>query len=270
MNTDKTIDYIEENHCSVSRFGDGEIEIMLGISINFQDSTKELIRRLREVASFSENDKTFLCCIPDIFRGKKYNKVNYESYRFWDLRAAMFQGYWRKFFTARTLGDSLFSRFYMGRKTVNFERVISKIKRLFQDKNILFVEGDNSKLGVGNDLFGDIFSDKRKIARILCPDRNAFSFYSTILPTVLNYAPYYDVVIMALGPTASVLSFDLYQSGFWALDMGHIDIEYMWYLLKAKTKVTIPNKMVSEVSNTVEDTKNDNKYLRQIITRIGC
>ena len=36
--------------------------------------------------------------------------------------------------------------------------------------------------------------------------------------------------MIALGPTATVLAYDLAARGFWALDIGHIDLEYEWFL----------------------------------------
>lgn len=79
------------------------------------------------------------------------------------------------------------------------------------------------------------------------------------------------MVILALGPTATVLASALADCGVQALDIGHIDIEYEWFLKGTKTRVAVSGKYTNEVfkGNEVEDCK-DSRYLSQIIERIGC
>ena len=62
------------------------------------------------------------------------------------------------------------------------------------------------------------------------------------------------------------MAYDLARAGFQAIDIGHIDIEYEWYLMKATDKVPIKYKYVNEAlgGKHVRDT-NDSKYLSQII-----
>ena len=47
------------------------------------------------------------------------------------------------------------------------------------------------------------------------------------------------LILIALGPTATILAYDLYKLGYRAIDIGHIDIEYEWFLRKANTKIPI-------------------------------
>nr|WP_256218532.1 GT-D fold domain-containing glycosyltransferase [Bacillus sp. MUM 116] len=54
---------------------------------------------------------------------------------------------------------------------------------------------------------------------------------------------------MAFGPTATVLSFDLANCGYQAIDIGYIDIEYEWFLQKAEEKSPVKNKYIGEVPN---------------------
>lgn len=50
----------------------------------------------------------------------------------------------------------------------------------------------------------------------------------------------------------------------------HIDVEYEWLCMGAKTKVPIPGKYVNEVSSgrIQEDNTEDQKYQSEIIARI--
>jgi hypothetical protein len=42
------------------------------------------------------------------------------------------------------------------------------------------------------------------------------------------------LILISLGPTATVLAYDLAKLGYWAIDIGHIDNEYEWLKLEAK------------------------------------
>ena len=45
-----------------------------------------------------------------------------------------------------------------------------------------------------------------------------------------------SIILIALGPTATVLAYDLSKRGYQAIDVGHIDIEYEWFLNNASKK----------------------------------
>ena len=83
-------------------------------------------------------------------------------------------------------------------------------------------------MGVNNDLFDNV----KSIKRILCPIVNAFNIYEKILQEALKIKKN-KLILLALGPTASVLAYDLYHAGYQVLDIGHMDIEYEWFLRNA-------------------------------------
>lgn len=71
--------------------------------------------------------------------------------------------------------------------------------------------------------------------------------------------------MIALGPTATVLSYDLYKLGYHVIDIGHADIEYEWFLRKATKKIYIENKWVNEVpEKIIAETFYDEDYFNQI------
>ena len=51
---------------------------------------------------------------------------------------------------------------------------------------------------------------------------------------VQKYSPNEYLILLALGPTATVMAYNLAQKGYQAIDIGHIDIEYEWYRMGAK------------------------------------
>ena len=130
-----------------------------------------------------------------------------------------------------------------------------------------FVEGEYSRLGVGNDLFDGASS----IKRILCPSVDAFSCYDLIISTILSNVNKSSLLIIALGHTATVLAYDLSKLGFQAIDLGHVDVEYEWMKMRANDKMPICNKYVNEVEGGAIHTDcNDIIYNNQIIARVQC
>ena len=61
-----TLEFIKSSHCSISRFGDGEIKLISGKDLAFQPYSVELGNRLKEV--LSSNLQGHLVCLPDIFK----------------------------------------------------------------------------------------------------------------------------------------------------------------------------------------------------------
>ena len=45
----ESLKYIKHNHASVVRFGDGEIDLMTGHSIPYQDYNEKLAKRLQQI-----------------------------------------------------------------------------------------------------------------------------------------------------------------------------------------------------------------------------
>lgn len=81
--------------------------------------------------------------------------------------------------------------------------------------------------------------------------------------------PKNKLYLIALGHTATVLAYDMARLGFWAIDIGHVDIEYEWMRMGAKEKKAVPDKYVNEVPNgRIQTELDDPVYLSQIIGKI--
>ncbi len=247
----QTVEYIIEKKCSIARFGDGELDLMNGIGIKFQKADKNLRKRLIQVAE--SDDPDILICVPDIFgsRNELYGKFVRPAAKWWRKHLLFMRGKWYKHFGCknRVLGDTQISRFYVDvndkKRTADY---VVRLRSIWQDADIVFVEGKNSRLGVGNDLF----DNARSVRRIICPPENAFDRYAEILSKTVELTSENDLIICALGPTATVLSYDLAHFGRRCLDLGHVDIEYEWYLRGVQEKVTIAGKETYEVSDKIE------------------
>ena len=144
---------------------------------------------------------------------------------------------------------------------------VTKFKKIWDNRNILIIEGEKTRLGIGNDLF----NNSNCIKRIICPAEQAFNAYDKILQYIRSLKLDKDTLILiSLGPTATVLAHDIYYLGNQIIDFGHFDIEYEFYLRKATKPIKIPKKYVNEVIdgriNIAPET--DENYYSQIIYKI--
>ncbi|WP_287619908.1 SP_1767 family glycosyltransferase [Parabacteroides sp.] len=258
MTAKETVESIVTHNLSVSRFGDGEILIIKGKDIGFQPYSPELSKRLEEVLNTRKNNH--IVCIPRSI--VDLSPYTLKACVFWKWSFAKHFKLWLQFLkNDKIYGDSLFTRFYidMKDKTVTGNR-LAILKTLWNNRDLLIVEGLESRLGIGNDLFDNAHS----VQRILCPSRNAFSCYERIKAETLKFGKR-ALILIALGPTATVLAYDLAEQGYQAIDIGHIDIEYEWYLRGTQIKIPIKGKFVNECHSAGGELK-DNIYQRQIVS----
>ena len=162
--------------------------------------------------------------------------------------------------------SSTITRFYIDYEDKNgVSKYIKKLKKIWDQKDVVIVEGEKSRVGIGNDLFNNV----KTIKRIICPNINAFNKYNNIINSITRNVQKNKLILIALGPTATLLAYDLYKLGYQSLDIGHIDIEYEWYLRKAKKKIKIENKFVLEAFGKDRFSRvKDKKYYDTIIERI--
>lgn len=267
LSFDENIEQLKKKK-SLARFGDGEIRMVLSQNeqIGFQTKNVKLTQRLQEV--IKSNTPNLLIGLPDTF-GLNLN-FNLDSQIFWLGFNTVYAKKITKFIDLPnnvSYGDGQLTRFYMAFKDkTDIGYKIKRFKEIWENQQLLIVEGKDTKLGVGNDLFNNV----KSIERIICPSKNAFDKYDEIVSTVVNYAKD-RLVLIALGPTATVLAHDLSVLNFWAIDIGHIDIEYMWFKNKYSEKREIEGKAVNEAkTNTEASTIDiaDEAYLKSIIVNI--
>lgn len=264
MDSLSTIDAIVEKKLSVSRFGDGEFYVMGGGRNGFQHADNILAEKLKLI--FKEPLDNLLICIPESLRKFKGMRLESQDFALGFLLNNVKQIVLPFVPTNHTYGNSLFTRFYMMKKHKKFDNTyIESLKRIWAGGSILIIEGAGTRLGVGNDLL----HDAKTINRILCPDTNAFDRYDDIYNAAVSRAKNYDLILISLGITATVLAYDLSKAGYQAVDIGHIDMEYEWMKMGATTKCKVGNKRMAEIAGGQNETNcNDQKYLSEIICAI--
>jgi glycosyltransferase family protein len=253
----ETLDEIIKYNKSISRYGDGEYNLISGISHYFQTKSEELINRLSEILNSNEEK-----CLIGIYYPYKKEEL--------DLYTDKEANYWKKYSNEnkfklykiikqnKKFYSSAITKFYNEFKDKSIvPQYIEKHRKIWEGRDIIIVEGNTTRLGIGNDLF----NNTKSIKRIICPSSHAFNFYNKILEAVLQFDKN-NLILISLGPTATILSFDLCKLGYQAIDIGHTDYAYESFLEKRETqKYKSGAKNISESQKVI--------YNQQIVNRIG-
>lgn len=253
---------------SISRFGDGELGTLFGITPEFQEYDEKLVSRLMEVLdSAGKNEPDHYVAIP--YAMKSVRGLTKASKWFWLTWAAQNRHKLSVLYGGSShFLDSQISRFYINRMSREESlHYLGLWQSLWNGKKVLLAEGCLTRFGVNNDLFDGCST----VYRVLCPAKNAWSSYESILETVVRAVESLNVelVLIALGPTATVLSFDLAKLGIQAIDVGNMDMEYEWFKRGSNEKSPIVGKYTYEVigGDIVADV-NDERYQSEIVAII--
>ena len=259
---DETLDYIIENKSSLIRFGDGEINMLAGHSIPYQDYDEELVSTMRDIIG-QESRKELVVCLPDAFTDRF--RFTYWAIPFWKDHMDHYMDFYRELCSDSWYGSTFVSRPYIDFEDKSQAKAqFEKLKSIWENRDLLIVEGATSRSGVGNDLFDEANS----IKRIICPSHSAFSRVHEIEQEIEKHAAG-RLILCMLGPTAKVLAYHLSRKGHQVLDIGHIDSEYEWMKMGAKTKVKFSHKHTAEY-NFDQDIEfiEDETYNSQIVAKI--
>ena len=262
---DELLEIILKEKKSLCRFGDGELEVMRKKErLWYQETNDKLAERLKEV--FNSNKEFIIIALPDNFG----NLEKYTEDAAYQIRAYLDKGNRESLMTMidqnRVYYDSYVSRPYIIYQNKKYAGHIFKLfKQIWSKRDVLIIEGSRSYTGVRNDLL----EGANNIQRIIAPSVNSFAVYDKILFLAREHATKDMLILVSLGPAATVLAYDLALEGIQALDIGQLDNEYEWFLRKVDERVGIPGKCVAELNywHDVAEIK-DVQYEEQVIARI--
>lgn len=264
ISNEDTLELLINSKKSIVRYGDGEFH-MIGKTENlgFQQINAELSKRLKEILISDKSN----CLIALPIGLHSINGFNAVGSYFWKQFIVFHYKKYIDYFDFKKIYCSAnVTRPYMDFSNHrNTERYFDRMKDLWKDKKVLIVEGEMSRLGVGNDLF----SGAHAIDRIVTLSQNAYILYPQIVEACKSIIHDYDLVLASLGPTATVLGYDLCDFGVQVIDIGHIDLEYEWFVRGVTQKIEIEGKHVNELSYTIDEQPSpDPIYIGQIIKTI--
>ena len=222
---EKTVSLIRERKASLCRFGDGEFSLMLGKSIPFQQRNGNLQKLLKEALTCRSSN--LLIGIPDVFSSldffsdssksfwRKYMTFNrYQLYEYLD-----FEYEYQNAFISRPNNEFIYK---------SHEEILDHfgiLQGIWDNQDCVLVEGGKEGKSENN-----IFDNMKTVTKIVAPSRDAFGSYKEILSEIKKNDKS-KLIIISLGPTATILAYLLAQEGYQAIDIGHINKDYNQFLL---------------------------------------
>jgi glycosyltransferase family protein len=214
----ETLEAIRKRRASIARYGDGELEIMIGGGIHFQEYDPELARRLRRILRSPRPD--FLIGIP-----------NFDALR---IKTQSRKGSWqryRRIFSHLVRRNAEYHSAFVSRPAsiIGLESTgyFQQWQTLWTGREIVVVHHSTATAEHA------IFRAARGVHFVFCPAQNAFREYAAVLECAAAHCPRPDVLfLIAAGPMAGVLAWDLAQRGAQALDIGHLTAAYDEFMRK--------------------------------------
>lgn len=260
----EAIEKIVSEKKSLIRFGDGEFEIMAGRNrLVYQNYNRELASRLYNI--IQTDDEQMLIAIAN-----NYGDLDEYTDEVADAIREYMTEEVRAYHNSVLKEDKIYYDAYMFKSYFPYrdksktEERTALIKQIWDQRDVVIIEGNMTRTGQGNDLL----DNAKSIQRILCPLKEAYDCYNAILEEALKVSKD-KLILLVLGPTANLLAYDLVQQGYQAIDIGQIDMDYEWYRAGRGIRVPIPNKYVSQLPPAQVNTIEDDEYENQIIVRIG-
>lgn len=227
----ETIKTLYSTRKSMARFGDGEFNLIEGRDIGFQKASPEMASRLAEV--LKSDDENILIGIPDVFGSL-------------DAYCQHVRSYWREFLPQnrnriynllnlnKTYYDACFTGYAIQAAETNeecLEEYYAEMRKIWDNRNVVIIKGEGTETYVN-----DIYDNAKSVKYIYAPKAHAFEHYDDILESAKKESK--DCLfIIVLGPTATILAYDLAKLGFQALDMGHLAKDYDWFMRKEEKLV---------------------------------
>lgn len=256
---DETIDVLLNTEKSMVRFGDGEIVMIKGGDLMLQKASPEIAEGLAGILAYPHDD--LIVTIPDIF--ETLSDHHRESRQFWrDHLLFCRKTYERYCNPDRVYYSTFVSRcYYYAADRSGCSAQFAKIRKIWENRDIVVVEGERTHNGVGNDLL----DTARSIERIICPPSNAYEAIPAILDACTACGKD-RLFLLSVGVAAKFLTVELFGQGYRVLDIGNLDMEYEWFVRRA------PGKMKLEKHDCVSEEANRaagyTAYLEQIKVRV--
>jgi glycosyltransferase family protein len=240
---DETIDELLQTEKSMVRFGDGAIVMIKGGDLMLQKASPEVSKGLTQILSYQYDD--LMVALPDVFDTLSYYRS--ASRKFWRDHLLFCRKTYEKYCNPnRIYGASFVSRcYYCMEDRRNCTLWFAKIKKIWENRDIVIVEGTKTHNGVGNDLF----DTARSIERIICPPSDAYSALSRIEESCEKYGTD-RLFLLSVGVAAKFLALDLFKKGYRVLDIGNMDLEYEWFVRQTEDKIPLEKyDIVGEAAN---------------------
>jgi len=206
-----TLDALRERRASLARYGDGELEIMIGRDISCQEYDPKLAQRLRAILRVPTPE--FLVGIPNfpVLQIKRSGrKRTWERYQCMYSHLVCRGATYHSAFVSRPAS-------VVGLESAQYFRAFEPI---WAGRDVVLVH--NSPATTSHPLL----RQARAITHVPCLKQHAFREYDDLLERTAELPGPEVIFVIAAGPTAGVLAWDLAQRGSQAIDIGHLTDAY--------------------------------------------
>ena len=230
-----------------------------GGDLMLQKASPEIAEGLAGILAYPYDD--LMVTIPGIFDTLSDHRK--ASRQFWKDHLLFCRKTYEKYCNPNRIYYTTFvSRcYYYAQDRSNCGRWFAKIRKIWKNKDVVVVEGTRTHNGVGNDLLDTAAS----VERIICPPRDAYG----AIPRILEACEVYGkdrLFLLSVGVAAKFLALELFQKGYRVLDIGHMDMEYEWYVRQVPDKCKIEKHEIE--SEDANKEAGYTQYLSQIKVRL--
>lgn len=223
LSSEETVDLLLAEPKSFCRFGDGEMRLVEGSSISFQEYDAELAECLAYIMA---ND------IPNMYVGVNYEYFHSSkglneatrAFYLYDVPPLRKKLYDLCAKDRRYIAACFNQRYVMGALN-DIDAYYSKIRQLFEGRKLLIISGQ----GILDSLEHDVFALADERVHITGPSMNAYAHKTEILNKVRTYSTEW-VPCFVLGPASKAFVFELTREGYMAWDIGHLAEDYNAYM----------------------------------------
>lgn len=219
---DETCRLLKRTKLSLTRLGDGEYSIINGGCAIFQRYDEILAKRLKGIL-LSNNPKMMV----GIFRfyfypfeidpTKDLNQFHLEILP--ESRRVLIKNInWDKQYACTDIA------YILNPKDKFSEKYFKKWRSIWNNRHVVTVCCKEAHNSYDYDLFDNVRTNNY----VFVPNIDAFDKYDSILNEIKQYDKN-TLILLMCGPTATVLVEDLVNSGYRALDLGHLAKSYDWY-----------------------------------------
>lgn len=207
---------------SLARFGDGEFRLMYRRehALKFQRNSPELMTALCKV--LTDPSGNTIIGMPQIFMGLHWSNVFAETWHFISPLAATQD----QFINSHITRPIFFEQY--GQDAVDAWRSV------WEGRDAAVVTGKGSRF----DLVPALFDNLSSVQEIFSTPTNAFSDLDRLVQEIEESGK--DLVLLSLGPAATVAADMLAAKGIQALDIGHLSSSYEYVLTGAALPEHVP------------------------------
>lgn len=198
----ESMEIIVREGASVARFGDGEYKQMRNKDMRRQRHSKELAARLREILYTD---------VPGFYAAVLEPVLIDNGQDVSDTRKRTLVHNYR---TVTALGDR--RRLNMWISQAYSIEYIDLVKKLWHNRDVVLITNPDTRDKAAN---CGLFANANRLDFIGVTVTHAFSQYDAVFSQAKD-CPAGTLFVLACGPTANVLAFDLHQLGFQAVDIG--------------------------------------------------